>query len=146
MDDVSPLLSTLTSIVASYFPDRLRGQISLAAMQLSDETRHPGIKDLALNVLQPAKALTLLKVDQYVSDGSKADICTQYQIWINDQWTGFIQDIYNACHQRWPYLIPQNGAERYQLRSLCQQALAFENHFLSQHKNYILSQMQDAEP
>ncbi|MBE7382796.1 MAG: nucleotidyltransferase domain-containing protein [Leptolyngbya sp. SIO1E4] len=115
-------------------------------VQLSDGTRRPSIKDLTLNVLLPAEALTLLKAGQYVGDGSKADICRQYQVWVNDQWAAFIQVIYEYCHQRWHYLVPESAIERQQLRLLCQQALGFENHFLTQYKDYILNQLPEAEP
>lgn len=55
----------------------------------------------------------------------------------NDEWAQFIEDIYTWGNQRWHYLIPEQPAERQRLRTLCQQALAFEQHYLQHYHRYL---------
>lgn len=111
-----------------------------------DGTSHPGIKNLALNVICPASALILLKAGKYVGNGNKSDCGTQYRIWINDEWTELVEAMDEYCRKRWAYLVPQERAQRHKLRSLCEQALGFENHFLVQYKEYLLTRLQCVEP
>jgi predicted nucleotidyltransferase len=115
-------------------------------MRTPDGVSHPGIKDLVLNVLCPAEALILLKAGKYVGNGKKSECGTQYRIWINDEWTAFVEAIDEYCRKRWAYLVPEERAHRQQLRSLCERALEFENHFLVQYKEYLLAQLGQVEP
>jgi predicted nucleotidyltransferase len=115
-------------------------------IRTADGTSHAGIKDLALNVLCPAEALTLLKARRYVGTGRKSDISTQYRLWINDEWTTLVEAIDEYCRKRWAYLVPEASDQRQQLRALCERALGFENHFLAQYKEYLLAQLPQAEP
>jgi predicted nucleotidyltransferase len=115
-------------------------------MRTADGASHPGIKELVLIVLCSAEALILLKAGKYVGNGRKSDCGTQYRIWINDEWTAFIEAIDEYCHKRWAYLVPQEIAQQQLLRSLCERALAFENHFLVQYKEYLLTQLLQVEP
>lgn len=115
-------------------------------MRTADGMCHPGIKDLVLNVLCPAWALILLKAGKYVGNGKKSDCGTQYRIWINDEWTALIEAIDEYCRKQWAYLVPEQSAQRQLLRSLCERALSFENYFLLQYKEYLLTQLQQVEP
>jgi hypothetical protein len=38
--------------------------------------------------------------------------------------------------------VPEQAADRKLLRELCEQALAFENHFLEQYKPFLLAELQ----
>ncbi|HEY9633002.1 MAG TPA: nucleotidyltransferase domain-containing protein [Coleofasciculaceae cyanobacterium] len=115
-------------------------------MRTADGMQHPGIKDLVLNVLCPATALVLLKAGKYVGNGKRSDCGTQYRVWINDEWTAFIEAVDEYCRKRWTYLVPEDKARRQLLRSLCERALGFENHFLMQYKDYLLTQLRQVEP
>lgn len=115
-------------------------------MRTADGASHPGIKELVLIVLCSAEALIWLKAGKYVGNGRKSDCGTQYRIWINDEWTAFIEAIDEYCRKRWAYLVPQDTAQRQLLRSLCDRALAFENHFLAQYKEYVLAHLPQEKP
>jgi hypothetical protein len=107
-----------------------------------DQIRTVGTKDLVTNTLAIANALTLRHSGCYVGSGKKADISEQYQQWIDDQWTGLVAEVYNTCRNRWGYVIPGGQVEQVHLRSLCRDVLAFENHFLSVYRSYLLEELQ----
>jgi predicted nucleotidyltransferase len=107
-----------------------------------DHIRTVGAKDLVTNTLAIANVLTLRSSGRYVGTGKKADIPEQYQQWIADEWTELVADVYQLCRNRWGYMIPAGSAEQAQLRSLCHEILAFENHFLSVYRGYLLEELQ----
>jgi predicted nucleotidyltransferase len=107
-----------------------------------DHLRSVGTKDLVTNTLAIANVLTLRSSGRYVGTGKKADIPDQYQQWIADEWTELVADVYHHCRNRWGYVIPAGSAEQAQLRSLCHDALTFENHFLAVYRGYLLEELQ----
>ena len=90
-----------------------------------------------------AMAIIALKAGKYV--GNKEACLSAYKACINDQWTGFVEEVFEKCRNRWEYHIPDNKEERRQLREICKQTLAFENHFLTIYKNYLLTELRDAD-
>ncbi|MDZ8186436.1 MAG: nucleotidyltransferase domain-containing protein [Nostoc sp. ChiSLP02] len=116
-------------------------------MYLRDRTTQIGIKDLVINVLSPAEALILLKTGNYFGSGSWKRVCAEfYRIWINDEWTFLVESVYEYCCKQWAYLVPESSDSRELLRSLCQQALGFENHFLQCYKQYVIQQLPYEKP
>jgi predicted nucleotidyltransferase len=116
-------------------------------MHLRDGTSHKGIKDLVINVLSPAEALILHKAGKYIGGGSwKRNSATQYRIWIHDEWTELVEQIYEYGCRRWAYLIPEATDDRQLLRYLCKQALGFENHFLECYRLYLLEKLPRSQP
>ncbi|MBW4561375.1 MAG: nucleotidyltransferase domain-containing protein [Mojavia pulchra JT2-VF2] len=116
-------------------------------MHLRDGASQKGIKDLVINVLSPADALILHKTGKYIGTGSwKRNCATQYRIWINDQWTELVEQIYEYCCRRWAYLIPKATGDRQLLHHLCKQALGFENHFLECYRSYLLEKLPQSQP
>ena len=79
------------------------------------------------------------KADRYVA--RKSDCHKIYQQCFQDEWGSLLQDIYEQCRGRWNYLIPVDREERKLLRSICERTLAFENHFLSIYKKFLLSEL-----
>jgi predicted nucleotidyltransferase len=67
--------------------------------------------------------------------GKRASV-EMYRKYVNDEWTTFIEEMYEWGNEQWHYLIPQKAEERQRLRKLCAQALAFENHYLSKYEKY----------
>ena len=55
-------------------------------------------------------------------------------------------DHYLICKESWGYGIPDGAAERAQLCDICRQTLAFENHYLRRYQDYLLAELQAAEP
>lgn len=116
-------------------------------MHLRDGTSQRGIKDLVINVLSPAEALILHKAGKYIGTGSwKRNCAKQYRIWINDEWTELVEQIYEYGCRRWAYLIPETTTDRQLLRHLCKQALGFENHFLERYRLYLLEKLPRSQP
>jgi hypothetical protein len=62
---------------------------------------------------------------------------TAYRQYINDRWADHLETIHTYCRVQWDYQVPEAAADRAILRELCQQELAFENHFLAIYKDYL---------
>ncbi|GCE28666.1 hypothetical protein KDA_41500 [Dictyobacter alpinus] len=97
------------------------------------------IKKFVTSVCWSATVLLAWQAGQTVP-GKQASV-HMYRAHINDEWTQFIEDVYTWGNQRWHYLIPEALAERQRLRSLCQQALAFEQHYIQHYRNYLHQQL-----
>ncbi|MEM7532320.1 MAG: nucleotidyltransferase domain-containing protein [Chloroflexota bacterium] len=69
-----------------------------------------------------------------------------YRVYVSDKWATLLEDIYHKCRQDWHYQIPQTPGEQGELRSICQRALGFENHFLIVYKQFLLHELQSADP
>ena len=68
-----------------------------------------------------------------------------YKKYINDEWTVLLEAAFEKIRKQWEYQIPENRDERQQLREICRQALAFENYFLIIYKDFLLTELRDAE-
>ena len=64
-----------------------------------------------------------------------------YKTYINDTWTEFIKAVCWVCFDKWKYRIPDDSAGKQQIRELCEKTLAFENHFLTIVKDWLLSEL-----
>jgi hypothetical protein len=92
------------------------------------------LKDLVTTMGLAATAILAFKAGQYVS--GKRDCLRLYRACIDDEWTGFLEEIYERCRNQWGYRVPVGQEDRECLRQLCRQTLAFENHFLSLYREY----------
>ena len=72
----------------------------------------------------------------------KRESVQMYRENIHDEWTTFVEEVYELGNRQWQYLIPHQPEERRQLRDLCARTLAFENHYLHQYKEYLLAEAQ----
>ena len=100
-------------------------------------------KDLIRSTSWAATAIIAQEAGRYVA--SKKDCYTSYKRYINDEWAQLLEDLYALCRVEWNYAIPAGRRERKQLRELCAQVLAFENHFLTVYKRFLLSELQHAD-
>jgi predicted nucleotidyltransferase len=100
-------------------------------------------RDLIRLVGWSATAIIAFKAGRYVA--RKSDCHKIYQECFHDEWGQLLQAIYEQCRGRWNYLIPEDSEERKMLRSLCQRTLAFESHFLSTYKEFLLLEFQHAD-
>jgi hypothetical protein len=86
-----------------------------------------------------ATALLALRTSIVVAD--KRTAITAYRRYINDRWAAHLEAIHSYCRVQWDYRVPEAAADRAILRELCQQELAFENHFLAIYKDYLRQEL-----
>ena len=134
------------------FTDRLRLNLKARVYPLdypdpSDEfygyTYKGGTTVFISVVSAVATAIVASKAKKYVF--TKNDSLKLYKKYINDEWTVLLEAASEKIRKQWEYQIPENRDERQQLREICRQALAFENHFLIIYKDFLLTELRDAE-
>jgi predicted nucleotidyltransferase len=96
-------------------------------------------KDLVVTIGLIATAIIALQAGRYV--GNKRDGLRLYQTEIGDAWTALVTAISARCRDRWSYRVPERAEDRRRLRALCQEALAFENHFLALYRDHLLAEL-----
>lgn len=101
--------------------------------------QRPNIKKLVTGVCWAATVLIAWQRGQTVP-GKRASV-ELYRELIQDEWTPFIEEMYTSGNQRWHYLVPEKAEERQRMRSLCEQALAFERHYLNAYQAYLLKEL-----
>lgn len=74
---------------------------------------------------------------------TKAESARLYRECVGDEWADFVEEVYEQGKRRWGYLVPTDEAERQALRDLCRRMLAFENHYLSRYRDYLLRQIRE---
>jgi hypothetical protein len=104
----------------------------------------PSTKVLVATVGWTATALIALQTGRYVRDKSAS--VELYHEHVGDQWSEFVASVHELCRNRWHYRIPTAERDRRRLRELCEQALAFQNHFLGRYRTYLLSELHSATP
>ena len=62
----------------------------------------------------------------------------RYREYIHDEWSDYLELLDQKEKCDWQYLIPTDQADRQLLRSLCEQTLAFENHYFRLYRDYLL--------
>jgi hypothetical protein len=102
-----------------------------------------GTKEFVAAACWAATALVALQAGQSV--GKKADAINLYGELITDEWTTFLQEVYHKCDRQWEYRVPDDTSDREVLAYLCRRMIAFENHYLSIYKTYLLQQLQGGE-
>ena len=96
---------------------------------------------LVLTVGLAVTVFCAIKARRYVA--SKSDCPSIYAECINDEWTPFIQEVFERCRYQWEQRVPDDREGRRQLREICKQTLAYENHFLSVCREYLLAKLRD---
>lgn len=76
---------------------------------------------------------------------TKSDSRRFYRTHVGDEWTPLIEAIYDHGKHHWSYLIPDDANDRSALRNLCRQTLAFENHYLSHYRDYLLREARSSD-
>jgi hypothetical protein len=75
----------------------------------------------------------------------KGDWLPTYKRYVADEWTPFLEELYRLCKEQWAYHVPREAAQRMQLHHLCQQTLAFENHYLTEYQAYLQNELQQGD-
>jgi hypothetical protein len=97
-------------------------------------------RNLVRSVTWAATALIALKARQYVT--RKADCYRLYQQYVGDAWGVLIEDVYTHCKLAWNYAIPD---DRSALRELCGRVLAFEHHFMTTYRDFVIGELRSAD-
>jgi hypothetical protein len=87
-----------------------------------------GTKDLATTTLLMATAILARRTDCYVA--GKRECLRLYRDRIDDEWTGFIEDVYHRCRNQWCYSLPQSESDRRHLTALCARFREFAVRFV----------------
>lgn len=98
-------------------------------------------RNLVRHVSWAATALIAHLGKRYVV--RKSDFVRLYRETVNDEYSDYLQAIYEQCKLEWGYQIPD---EREHLRALCAETLRFENHFMQLYKAFLLQELQSAVP
>ncbi len=108
-------------------------------VRLEDERQMPSTRNLIRVTGWAATALLSYQARQYV--GNKKEYASLYRQYMQDGWADFQEKLYSMCRTQWCYRIPEGEANREALRDLFRQTLAFENHFLSVYKVFLLHEL-----
>ena len=97
-------------------------------------------KDLVQAVFWSVSALVALRTGTYVADRRHA--LDTYREKINDEWTGFIAELFELGREKLHYRVPQKQGDRRRFAALCRTALEFENSFLRLFRGFVLEELQ----
>jgi len=120
-------------------PDDEWGGYARRMVRLADGTEHPTTKNMVVSAGWAATAIIALRAGQYVAN--KSDCLRLYRAHINDEWMPLLDALYTVCRGRWSYFLPTDPVDRSYLRTLCEQTLAFENHFLAIYRDFLLGEL-----
>ncbi|MEM7129452.1 MAG: nucleotidyltransferase domain-containing protein [Chloroflexota bacterium] len=98
-------------------------------------TTTAGTKEIITGVTRTATALLALRAECYV--GTKKASVDLYRRQIGDEWSDFLETWYRKGKLEWYYTIPAQAEDQDLLRDLCQQTLAFENHYFQHYRDYL---------
>lgn len=139
---IAPMLRNLETVTIPLEYPQPEGEFYGYDQQLlppGNEKLH-NIKKLVTSVCWTATVLIAWHSGKTVT--GKSESVQMYREYVHDEWTPFIEEVYERGNRQWHYLVPHESAERQRLRDLCAQTLAFENHFLSCYKEYLLTEIQ----
>jgi hypothetical protein len=77
--------------------------------------------------------------------GTKAESVRAYREMIGGPWADFVERMYAQGKEEWRYRVPERTADRARLRDLCARLPAFENHYLTVYRSWLLDQLHDAD-
>ncbi len=97
-----------------------------------------GLKELVTAVAHIATAILVIRTGRFV--GSKAESVRVYRDGIGDEWTDYLDVLYQKGKHAWGYQVPVDAADRHLLRDLCQRTLGFEHYSLALYQSEIFSQ------
>ena len=97
-------------------------------------SEQPGTRLLVGSITWAATALLAIQAGTLA--GTKRDAINMYKTYINDTWSPLLEAVYTKCKLCWGYTIPHGRHERHQLRAICQQLVAFEDHCLASYAHY----------
>lgn len=159
MSHIDPALDAVIRSFEEMFPDRVRGYYRPSPVHYpigfpdpdaeffgyterqvttAEGANVPSTRDLVRVTGWLATALNAHEEKEYVA--RKRDCHELYRECFHDEWGSLLQKIYNECRTRWGYRLPADRDDREHLRAICTRVLAFENHFLTRFKPFLLEE------
>lgn len=112
-------------------------------LQLPDGTSLATTRDLVRVAGWIASARIAHEAQQYVT--RKRDCAPTYRQTIGDNWTTLLDQIDQRCRTDWRYRIPDGADDQAELREIAHRMLAFENHFLSVYRRFLVAELSSAD-
>ncbi len=112
------------------------------ALRGRDGAPVPSTKRLLHTTMYAASALIALHSG--LQPGSKRQAVRLYREQIGDGWADLLEQLQSLCYTAWGYRVPEAPADRATLRALCEQGLAFANHFLAAYHDFLLDELRHA--
>jgi len=97
-----------------------------------------GTKDLVNCLVKAIIPLLAWRTGRFL--GNKREAVEAYGA-VDRDWQALARNALTLCRDRWLYQVPNDPAERAELRALCEQALACENKSLTQFREFMLAEM-----
>jgi predicted nucleotidyltransferase len=99
-----------------------------------------GTKELVATVCWTANALLSLTLGVAGYVGTKGAAVERYGDVGAPEWRAYVTQVYTRCKGAWRYDVPQEEAQRAELRELCAQSLAFFQHYQATYQDYLRAQ------
>jgi hypothetical protein len=115
--------------------DEFYGRTQVTVRSLYQSSPQQGTKELIKGILWSVTALLAVQCGLVV--GSARQAVERYQE-AGGEWWRFVRDSTQVCKHEWNYEVPRGTSERAQLRSICRQLLAFENHCVTTFRGWDL--------
>jgi hypothetical protein len=90
-------------------------------------------------------ATARLAMENGLMPASKSESLRLYREHLHDEWTAFLEAVYDQCKRRWHYTIPATPEARAELRQLCTQAIDYENDYLLRYRAYLLASLRNTD-
>ncbi len=132
-------IESIPSLLAYPCPDEEFFGYDQQRLPPGDVERH-NIKKLVTSICWIATVLIAWRANKMVT--GKYASTYMYRQYVGDEWTSFVEDMYELGNRKWHYLVPDEPDERCTLRRLCAQTLAFEQHYLDQYRDYLFHEKQ----
>jgi hypothetical protein len=112
-------------------------------MRLPDGAEVASTRDLIRSVGWAATALIAWRAGRYVA--RKSDVHRIFGEVFGQPWAPLLDDIYRLCRRQWHYHIPDDPLERAPLRAICERTLGFENAFITQYREFLVTELHGAD-
>ena len=107
------------------------------------EPAAPSTERLIYSVVRIADARVAAKTR--VATFSKRSSVRAYVAEVGDDWSGFVAEVLDLCHDQWHSRVPSGAADRSRLRTLYSKVLGFENHFLALYHEALTEDLDSAD-
>ena len=94
-------------------------------------------------ILSAANAVVAWRGRRCVAN--KGEVARAYREVVGGEWASLVEAVDQTCRVELGYLVPEDGGARRRLRDVLAAALALENHFLTELRDFLLEEVQTAQ-